>query len=287
MNNKQHVFISYAHEDRKQMQWIHAALTSAGFPIWTDEGLSPGVASWRDAIQDAIEHAHCIVALLSPSAKKSRWVKNELDYADAQGIRVFPVLISGDDRTSIPLSLISSHYTDLRGSSRKRIALVVAAINELMSDKADRTLADLPMQPSQPKVSPSSEDQIRILIVDDIDVTRQALRGLLSYEPDLVVVGEANTGREGVRLVKELNPNIVLMDINMPDMDGITATSLITQSTSSAAVIIISIQNDQDYLRRSLLAGAKNFLAKPVQTEILYETIRGVHKQHQKWLGLG
>ncbi len=132
--------------------------------------------------------------------------------------------------------------------------------------------------------NPSGEvEQITVLLVDDIAETRESIRKLLSFEPDFKVIGSVGTGKEGVEAAKQLKPSIIIMDINMPDMDGIQATSLINQAVPTAAVIIMSVQNDQDYLRRAMLAGARNFLSKPVMPDELYNTIRTVYKQHQTY----
>lgn len=130
--------------------------------------------------------------------------------------------------------------------------------------------------------SPQSEgDVITILLVDDIPEARENIKKLLAFEPDFRVIGSVGTGREGVAMAKEMKPNIVIMDINMPDMDGIQATSLITESVPTAAVIMMSVQNDPDYLRRAMLAGARNFLTKPISPDELYNTIRTVYAQHR------
>lgn len=130
--------------------------------------------------------------------------------------------------------------------------------------------------------NPQAEGEvITILLVDDIPEARENIKKLLAFEPDFKVVGSAGTGREGVVLAKELKPNIIIMDINMPDMDGIQATSLITEAVPTAAVIMMSVQTDSDYLRRAMLAGARNFLSKPISPDELYNTIRTVHAQHR------
>jgi pilus assembly protein CpaE len=123
---------------------------------------------------------------------------------------------------------------------------------------------------------------ITILLVDDIPEARENIKKMIAFEPDMKVVGSAGTGREGVALAKELKPNIVIMDINMPDMDGIQATSLITQAVPTTAVIMMSVQSDQDYLQRAMLVGARFFLSKPVSMDDLYNTIRSVYAQHKQ-----
>ena len=122
---------------------------------------------------------------------------------------------------------------------------------------------------------------ITILLVDDIPETRENIKKLLAFEPDFKVVGSVGTGREGVSMANELRPNIIVMDINMPDMDGIQATTLITEAVPTAAVIMMSVQNDPDYLRRAMLAGARNFLTKPILPDELYNTIRTVHTRNK------
>ncbi len=124
-------------------------------------------------------------------------------------------------------------------------------------------------------------DKIRVLIVDDIPETRENVRKLLAFEADVEVVGVAATGREAVQMARDLQPNIVMMDINMPDMDGITAVEMITRDVPIAQVIMMSVQSEADYLRRSMLAGARDFLTKPFTSEDLVSTIRRVYRMGQ------
>lgn len=115
---------------------------------------------------------------------------------------------------------------------------------------------------------------IRVLIVDDFAETRENIRKLLQFESDIEVVGMARSGREGITLAKETRPNVVLMDINMPDMDGIQATEIIAKEVPIAQIVIVSVQSDTDYLRRAMLAGARDFLSKPPPADELINTIR-------------
>jgi pilus assembly protein CpaE len=123
--------------------------------------------------------------------------------------------------------------------------------------------------------------KIRVLIVDDIAEARDNVAKLLRFEPDLQIVGMAETGQEGVDLAFRLEPDVVLMDINMPGMDGITAATRISSRLPNSAVIMMSVQNEPDYLRRSMLAGAREFLAKPFSLDELTESIRHVHQLAQ------
>lgn len=116
--------------------------------------------------------------------------------------------------------------------------------------------------------------KIRVLIVDDIAETRENVRKLLQFESDIEVVGTARTGREGIQLSVEVNPDVILMDINMPDIDGITATETIRAQSPHVQVVILSVQSDQNYMRRAMLAGARDFLTKPPMGDELISAIK-------------
>jgi len=114
----------------------------------------------------------------------------------------------------------------------------------------------------------------RVLVVDDVSETRENIRKLLQFEADIEVVGAARSGREAVQLSDELKPDVILMDINMPDMDGITATELIRQRNPIVQIIILSVQGDPNYMRRAMLAGARDFLTKPPMADELISAVR-------------
>jgi len=128
---------------------------------------------------------------------------------------------------------------------------------------------------SEQAVAPTGP--IRVVIVDDVSDTREGLIKLLRFEKDIEVVGTARTGREGIEAGRELQPDIILMDINMPDMDGIAAAETISREVPQSQLIMMSVQSDADYLRRSMLAGARDFLIKPFNADDLIATIRRVY----------
>jgi pilus assembly protein CpaE len=121
-------------------------------------------------------------------------------------------------------------------------------------------------------------DKFRVLIVDDVAETRENVRKLLQFESDIDVVAAARTGREAIQLCQEANPDVVLMDINMPDMDGIAATEQIRQKMPAVQVVILSVQGDQNYMRRAMLVGARDFLTKPPMPDELVAAIRRAGK---------
>jgi pilus assembly protein CpaE len=127
-------------------------------------------------------------------------------------------------------------------------------------------------------------EKIRVLIVDDVSETRENVRKLLQFESDVEVVGVARTGKEAIQISQDLQPDVVLMDINMPDMDGISATEAIRAKQPAVQVVILSVQGDQNYMRRAMLAGARDFLTKPPMGDELISAIRraGVMAQSER-----
>ena len=118
--------------------------------------------------------------------------------------------------------------------------------------------------------------KIRILLADDHQLMRSGLRLLIEQQPDLTVVGEAADGREAVALAKSLRLDVAVMDISMPNLNGIEAAHQITQSHAETAVIVLSMHPDESYVLRALKAGAKGYLLKDSAESDLIAAIRGV-----------
>ncbi len=109
----------------------------------------------------------------------------------------------------------------------------------------------------------TEQEKITVIVVDDIEESREMILRMLQFEPAIKVIGTARTGLEAIDLTQKLMPDVVVMDINMPDMDGISATEAIQKKVSFVQVVILSVQNDSNYMRRAMLAGARDFLSKP------------------------
>ncbi|MCB9423038.1 MAG: response regulator [Ardenticatenaceae bacterium] len=122
-------------------------------------------------------------------------------------------------------------------------------------------------------------DSIRVLIVDDLPETRENVRKLLQFEQDIEVINQAGTGEEAIEMAKADQPDIILMDINMPGIDGIGASQRISELVPRAQIIIMSVQSDSDYLRRAMMAGARDFLTKPFGGDELVAAIRRVYEK--------
>jgi DNA-binding NarL/FixJ family response regulator len=115
---------------------------------------------------------------------------------------------------------------------------------------------------------------IRLLLVDDQPAVRRGLGIRLHLEPDIQIVGEASTGREALSMAQALSPDVVLMDVEMPDMDGIEATAALRQARSTSAVVILSIHDDAQTRGRAQAAGAVAFVEKRGATDSLLAAIR-------------
>ena len=126
-------------------------------------------------------------------------------------------------------------------------------------------------------VTPFSTKQIRILLVDDQKITREGLGALLEQYPDLHVVGEAASGAEGIRLAQELQPEVVVMDVAMPEMSGIEATKRIISLLPQAKIVALSMHADGQYILEMLRAGASGYLLKDCAQEDLAQAIRAVN----------
>lgn len=122
---------------------------------------------------------------------------------------------------------------------------------------------------------------IRLLLVDDQMSVRRGLRMRLGLEPDVEVVGEAGDGIGAIDQVRALQPDVVLMDVEMPKMDGITATQAIASSTARAAVVVLSLYDDVHTREKASKAGAQAFVAKHQLEQALMQTIRNVADRRQ------
>lgn len=120
---------------------------------------------------------------------------------------------------------------------------------------------------------------ITILLIEDIVGIRENVKKLLSFESDFEVIGMAGTGYDGIAKAKQLQPDIVITDINMPDIDGFHVTTQIIVALPETGIIIMTAQDDASYVRLAMIAGAKAFITKPPTPDELYQTIRAVYNR--------
>lgn len=125
-------------------------------------------------------------------------------------------------------------------------------------------------------------DIIRVLVVDDHDETRALIKKILSIQDDIEVVVEAATGLQGVESYDPLAVDVVLMDINMPDMNGLEAADKISSEYPDSIIVMMSVQNESEYLRKAMDSGARSYIVKPFDVDSLSETIRSAYYKNKK-----
>lgn len=119
-------------------------------------------------------------------------------------------------------------------------------------------------------------DAARIMIVDDHELFRQGIANLIDAQPDLKVVGQAGDGLEGLAMSRELKPDLILMDIRMPISDGLEATQLILADQPESRILMLTVQNEDEYLFAAVKAGAKGYMLKSIDSEKFLAGVRGV-----------
>jgi DNA-binding NarL/FixJ family response regulator len=122
----------------------------------------------------------------------------------------------------------------------------------------------------------------RLLIVDDHDLIRESTQLMLEDEPDLEVVGEAVNGRHALELCRRLRPDLVLMDVRMPEMDGLTATREIKKEMPAISVLVVSAYESEDYRREAASVGATDYILKDAERRQLLEAVRAALGQRGK-----
>ncbi|MBN3891595.1 MAG: response regulator transcription factor [Nostoc sp. JL31] len=127
---------------------------------------------------------------------------------------------------------------------------------------------------------------IKVLLVDDQSLIRQGLRALLELEPDLEIVGEAENGEQAINCVAQFQPDVILLDIRMPIMDGVAATKQIQKRFAKTKILVLTTFDDDEYVSAALKNGAMGYLLKDTPSEELAVAIRAVHKGYTQ-LGPG
>lgn len=122
----------------------------------------------------------------------------------------------------------------------------------------------------------SQENLVRIVLIDDHKIFREGVKKVVEMEKDFIVVGEAGDGYEALELVESVQPDVILMDINMPRMNGVEATEAILENVPDAKIIILSIHDEEAYVFKTLQSGATGYLLKEMDVDSLIEAIRVV-----------
>ncbi|MBM7557191.1 response regulator [Halanaerobacter jeridensis] len=125
-------------------------------------------------------------------------------------------------------------------------------------------------------------EKIEVLLADDVAETRENVRKLIELEQNIVVIAEAVDGKDVIEKAKKLKPDIILMDINMPKIKGIKATEIINREVPESSIIMMSVQEEQNYLRKAMMVGAREYLIKPFSDDELINVIKQVYELDAK-----
>ncbi len=218
------------------------------------------------------------VALDTLSELETLIVVNSMRETDILQSVVSPHVIE-DTLSHVITAFVPHVFPDAWRAMHQGVALY--SLNKAVKQSLDELVKKL--TPVQETIAPVIEerDSIHILIVDDLDETIDQLQKLLMLEDDFTVVATARDGETAVNLAKEFRPDIILMDIEMPGLDGFAATESLLQMGLTGAVIVMTIHKTFDNVRRSMIVGASGFIEKPMDAQELYTTIRNVHQQNR------
>ncbi|MCB9121965.1 MAG: TIR domain-containing protein [Caldilinea sp.] len=147
------VFLCYSHEDADTVNTVQEILRSTGISVWSDEGLEAGTPNWQEVVEEAIKQAACVIAVLSPDAKTSRWVSNELSVASRLDKRVLPILVRGNEDTSIPLVLASTQFVDARQDLHTSLSHVLIPALERTLNRQSAETVDIAVRIPKPDVT--------------------------------------------------------------------------------------------------------------------------------------
>jgi DNA-binding NarL/FixJ family response regulator len=126
--------------------------------------------------------------------------------------------------------------------------------------------------------------EIRVLLADDHPIVRQGIRILLEKAPDIIVVGETGNGVEALHLVKELSPDVLILDIEMPGLNGVEIIRQLKRMGSTVRVLVLSAYEDRQHIQNILTSGASGYLGKEEAPEVIIQAVRGVGRGEKGWL---
>lgn len=278
------IFISYARKDELLARRLHTHLQAQKFTVWMDVfNISPG-DDWNAEIDRGLQRSNIIVVLLTPDSVKSKQVTSEWMVAvEDENKTVIPLLVVD---CKIPRLLKALQWIDCRADFDTGVNQLVEQIKKISKGRG-RTPAQpktepkspkpksVTQQPRPPQPAPTPEvEKIRILIVDDHNTVRKGLLILLEVFDDFEVVGEVNNGKSGVDFCWGECPDVVLMDMIMPVMDGITATRLVREACPDTQILAFTSFSDEETVQEVLKAGAIGYIMKDVSADELASAIR-------------
>src|SRR5207302_1461955 len=224
-----------------------------------EEAMRGQIANLKTLAENSVKTVRDIALLLRPS------MLDDLGLIPALEWQAREVSRRGEMEVEVHPEMVSEHLPDE----------IKICVYRLVQEALNNAAAHASAKNARVSVTQGPE-RLEVEITDDHQLMRSGLRLLIEQQPDLTVVGEAADGREAVALAKSLRPDVAVMDISMPNLNGIEAAHQITQSHAETAVIVLSMHPDESYVLRALKAGAKGYLLKDSAESDLIAAIRGV-----------
>jgi CheY-like chemotaxis protein len=261
--------------------WL-PALTEAGSIVGTFQYLSPEVVENRDLDERSDIWSFGIVLFEMLAGRRP--FEGETPFEVAWAIKNQPLPVLENLREGIPPALANLVRRMLRKDSPARVEsarLVGAELEKIQKEWVASSIhpGKTAAGPAAPEAKPPA---IRVLIVDDHAVVRQGLRTFIDLQEDMEVIGEGENGNDAIHLSARLHPDIVLLDLVMPQMDGVTATAGIKAAYPQARVIILTSFGEDDKVIPAIQAGAQGYLLKTIQPEELIQALREIYQGKTK-----
>ncbi len=261
------VFLSYSRDDLKIMNRLRDDLRAAGLKVWTDEGIPLGSSSWKLEIEQGIRGSTCLVVLLSPDAAASRWVRAEIDFAEAQRKPIFPVLVRGEESEAVPFGLSTHQWIDLRDTRDypQQFRRLTAALAHEVSDDQMR---------SATAYTPNASDPVSVQPRPAASPARTSR----AVQPALLVLGIAFVVLLGAVLLYMTNqqqPGAPLTAeptgrVNV--VQAATPTPAALQAADGTRIAVPAFSMPEDWVRHNgtlvSIAAPPSYQQYPIDTEI-------------------
>ena len=274
------VFISYSHKDEKLKDRLveHLSLLKRqGYiNVWHDRVIKAG-QNWSSAIDTALDNSELVLCLVSPSFIGSDYcygveMQRALDNHRTGQTTVIPIILRPVDWTHSPLGDLQALPAGGRPvvdweTRDQAFYEISSSIRSMLEPKSKPDLAAI-REPASKNVS-----ICRVVIADDHEIFRQGLRSIIANRHDLELVGEASTGLEAVDLARRLKPDIVIMDIVMPELDGLGATRQIRTEFPTIEILVLTMDESEELIRDLLDAGARGYMLK---TDAICDLLSGL-----------
>lgn len=257
-----HIFLSYSHNDTDIMERVCESLRAVGLTVWTDEGIKPGTPLWKDSIEEAIEKTGCLVVILSPEAKKSKWVKRELEYAEIQEKPIIPLLGKGEIKNAVPFAIIGMQLIDITTEFGFGISKLASHVKDILD------LGELVQITSYTRGKYIHKLE---LVIKQLGDKADAQNGSITYDDLLDLLPEVE---RDIPLLDDVMDRLVALEINVVPtqdlepgffdfaLDGDKAIQKINVYLTDLTDITMRLSNNMSSRTKELLSSLNNITAQ-------------------------